>query len=127
VTEAECWKAEADTLRRIVMEALAEREACGWQPIETAPTDGRTVLLFCPEYDMLLDRYGAGEWESHGPYEKEMGEAGAWLHFLEGKPTHWMPISPPREHQFAAEKRYAEVGSDHWTNRAREALGIAQS
>lgn len=69
-----------------------------WQPIETAPKDGTIILLFCPEYEMLTDRYGAGEWEDHGPYAEQMGAPGTWIHFLEGEPTHWAPISPPAEH-----------------------------
>lgn len=62
-----------------------------WQPIETAPKDGRVVLLYSPETDgMELDHYGAGQWESTG----SNGD-GYWLHFLDGEPTHWAPIFPP--------------------------------
>lgn len=62
-----------------------------WQPIETAPRDGRHLLLF-PNYEnwprptvgRWADEYG-GLW-----YMAEVGTlCGLW------KPTHWMPLPEP--------------------------------
>ena len=71
-----------------------------WKPIETAPKDGRYVLLFCPEafrtgYDRTVPEreWGmiVGMWDD---------DADAWesiddCYYPEGV-SHWMPLpSPP--------------------------------
>lgn len=63
--------------------------ALDWQPIETAPKDGRFVLIAfdCPnpEYKAVCVariRKGWSTWDSFpGDYTKH--------------PTHWMPLPPP--------------------------------
>lgn len=54
-----------------------------WQPIETAPKDGTTVLLWVP--NARLSPVFAGEWR------------GAWRVglFTVCNPTHWAPLNPP--------------------------------
>jgi hypothetical protein len=54
-----------------------------WQPIETAPSDGRAVLVYRGNYDqMIVMREADGEWW------RMSGD-------LRGTPTHWMPLPPP--------------------------------
>ena len=70
-----------------------------WQPIETAPKDGTSVILGC-NYDRLGKIRVTCAW-----YEREIwteakhwdDDADDWL-FLECafRPSHWMPLpSPP--------------------------------
>jgi hypothetical protein len=68
-----------------------------WQPIETAPTDGTRVLLWCvhpnAEFspDPVAEGWAAavvGEWIDHN--------GGGWTwHGLLGRMTHWRPLPPP--------------------------------
>lgn len=61
--------------------------ATGWQPIETAPKDDRTLLLFDGEVRVgwrLNDKWielSASDFESEG--------------FTTLHPTHWMPLPEP--------------------------------
>ena len=70
-----------------------------WQPIETAPKDGTSVLMFypCGRHDH--------EWNDfEGRYEAVMAvmacdDRGIWHGYYEatgpdGYPTHWMPLPP---------------------------------
>lgn len=55
-----------------------------WQPIETAPKDGRHVILYC-------DYYGVGRcaWESwRGVWRSDDPNHGIGF----PQPTHWMPL-----------------------------------
>ena len=70
------------------MSSLSE---AGWQPIETAPKDGRDVLI-CSLYDDSSYGIEIGywnavreEWRGDGPYA--IDEA-----------THWMPLPNPPAH-----------------------------
>lgn len=58
-----------------------------WQPIETAPKDGRhLVKLDCDRYEVDIARFRDGK-----PFI-----VGSEFHFDRGKVTHWMPLpSPP--------------------------------
>ena len=59
----------------------------GWQPIETAPKDGRNVLLFCPR----AQDYGYNgirlTWRKDGCWQGANNSL--W------PPTHWMPLPEP--------------------------------
>ncbi len=56
-----------------------------WQPIATAPKDGRTILGWCEQSQALHPIYWEGnEWRDH---EECIG--------TEGKPTHWLEIPQP--------------------------------
>ena len=88
-------------------EAMA---APNWQPIETAPKDGTTILLTAP------GRVTVGEWhpeqwptasEYHGTTGEYLGQyetgeckPASWISwdggfFDEDPPTHWMPLPEP--------------------------------
>ena len=65
-----------------------------WQPIETAPKDGRDVWLF------TKDDYPA---QFVGSFVDDPLAGGYWRHaeelvanvLGEANPTHWMPLPPP--------------------------------
>lgn len=59
-----------------------------WQPIETAPKDGRTVLVCVA--DSHFD-------PSIAHYEDAWGvlQADFSFHILNERPTHWMPLPAP--------------------------------
>ncbi len=74
-----------------------------WQPIETAPKDGRRLLVFATEFKHGY--YGCCRWVSYS--DKSSGWSGssflsvpegAWTTFLQ--PSHWMPLpAPPEPHR----------------------------
>lgn len=68
-----------------------------WQPIETAPRDGRYILGWIP---------GVGVMHWHGCNGDIVGmcwgaekadNSGYWVcpHYFKPEPTHWMPGPPP--------------------------------
>jgi hypothetical protein len=65
-----------------------------WQPIETAPKDGRPVMLFSPSGEDLNCKGGI-IWVSGGWGKAALnpdswrGESG------HGTPSHWMPLPVP--------------------------------
>lgn len=64
-----------------------------WQPIETAPKDGKPILAFWPsmdDWDGVTNEYECRTWWS----------GGAWHTPFEFSdqhqcPTHWMPLPEP--------------------------------
>lgn len=85
-------RCDPDTIRelcRLALIGLSQQ----WQPIETAPKDGRPVLVgrhgYCPQV-----------WCWH---QEIIGEGWPWLVALPGedamrlKPTHWMPLTAPEK------------------------------
>lgn len=87
----------------------------GWRPIETAPKDGRIVLL---SYLNVAGKRrtvraswesaeAIAEWDegcdtcSPGWYERSEAHEGVTetIYAVEAPPTHWMPIPPPPEPQ----------------------------
>ncbi len=62
-----------------------------WQPIETAPDDGRDMLLFGP-WDMTHGEYQIGYWSG----ENWHFQSDLWIgDDEEFQPTHWMPLPEP--------------------------------
>lgn len=73
-----------DIIQRCVDEANA------WQPIETAPKDGSSILLFCEGNIFTGKRHK----DEIPPYKDWWFCAGVG----ERAPTHWMPLpTPPKE------------------------------
>jgi hypothetical protein len=56
-----------------------------WQPIETAPMDGRTVLVWASPYDDLPG------FQTTARYHPDAG----WCVDELRKATHWMPLPEP--------------------------------
>lgn len=58
-----------------------------WQPIETAPKDGRYVLLMIPAW-YHPPRWRVARW-------KDTGATSGFEGYYGPEPTHWMPLPPP--------------------------------
>jgi Lar family restriction alleviation protein len=72
----------ADRLEALSQAATAEPE--GWRGIESAPTDGRNVLVFCPRAsDHGYNRIRL-TWRKDGKWQGANNTS--W------PPTHWMPL-----------------------------------
>lgn len=70
----------------------------GWQPIETAPKDGRFLLLFGPEGGVAPDgEYGVPWWcvANWGPTWNGLLDWSSGDDQPPLKPTHWMPLPEP--------------------------------
>jgi hypothetical protein len=68
-----------------------------WQPIETAPKDGESLVLWCEKSEqMILDAaWKCGQWREFtlDGYDNLSWRAlEPWQ-----KPTHWMRIVPPQK------------------------------
>lgn len=89
--------------------AELEKQIPKWQPIETAPKDGRTIMVYSSQADTALVRsayYLDGEGWSESGFESQEAFAGWWAHtsslgaekLCDGyEPTHWMPLQTPPE------------------------------
>ena len=81
-SSAESWQAVADAV-------IQAHEARRWKPIETAPKDGTSILIYIPAFK---------EWtaivaQSHF-YKAGRGK-GYWWDFANMDPTHWTAIPAP--------------------------------
>lgn len=77
-----------DAISAALQEARAERD---WQPIETAPKDGRYMLLMWPHWSprhAIIGRWFCGEWDAIWRLEGDRDDP---------SPTHWMPLPDPTE------------------------------
>lgn len=75
-----------------------------WQPIETAPRDGTTVLLWWRREELDVAYWACGVWREFGDGSRGwMGESfhasapETWTRLLGERPTHWMPLPTPPE------------------------------
>jgi hypothetical protein len=57
----------------------------GWWPIETAPRDGTTILVYEPGF------FHTAAWEANEFKAGWTNASGSWL----GDVTHWMPLPGP--------------------------------
>lgn len=85
---------------QILAEAAARLEGAGWQSIETAPRDGRYVLLWQQYNDSpVVGQYLTDYWRCNG--ENLEVSCGLWCQGgsirtdSDFKPTHWMPLPQP--------------------------------
>lgn len=92
--ECSCgYDLRAAEVAREAVRALRQ-EPSGWQPIETAPKDGCSVLAICgTAYSPLAGvTWWQDGWTHYSrPAEKWHGGVGKWF------PTHWMPLPAPPE------------------------------
>lgn len=56
-----------------------------WKPIETAPKDGRAILVYAPGRFYLSPLYCVAQWHD---------DAGWCIDELR-EPTYWQPLPPP--------------------------------
>lgn len=70
--------------------------ARAWQPIETAPRDGTTILLFAPAWENAVTgwTFGDDEWQDC-PFNPNR---------LDYRPTHWQPLPSPPTTEDAGER-----------------------
>lgn len=86
-------EAEILSLRRKVEEAEAERDVLkAWQTMETAPKDGRNVLLCFRHHPVAIGRFEYGSWT----YAFCVTDGG-------DSPTGWMPVPEKVRPNIAAE------------------------
>jgi hypothetical protein len=62
------------------------RAAGQWQPIETCPSDGRSIIVFGGRFDIPAVTQADGEW-----WNSTVGQT------LGSRPTHWQPLPTPPE------------------------------
>lgn len=108
---------DRERMKRIRAETASRLSEMTWRDIESAPMDGTTVLLYCPQGDGSPEstyRVTAGFWDTGEGYIKEhrdidgryLGqdeqEPYEWWLTLDGgfsydtmMPTHWMPMPDP--------------------------------
>jgi hypothetical protein len=86
---------EVTNLLRQASSALSQN---GWLPIESAPKDSKSRLVWCPAWrNTYLVSWIVPLGEEMTPDHS----AGYWSHFAEGgtrlnqAPTHWQPLPPP--------------------------------
>lgn len=76
---------------------VTSERAEDWQPIETAPMDGNTVVdVWCRGFRVADAVFADGCWRKH--------QRGKWpLNRLAVEPTHWMelPSAPARQEEDA--------------------------
>ena len=71
-----------------------------WQPIETAPKDGTTILLYRPDA-LPWGRVTPGKWEEQkyhkrpAPFWEIWYKIGGAYESRTWEPTHWMPLPEP--------------------------------
>jgi len=106
VTGGTSYVANASTLDAAKAAAQADYEARirsalvdggGWRPIETAPKDGFFLIADFRVIDADWDcSVVVAHRDIHGGFLAYMDEEGAEIPYLDGTPTHWMPLpSPP--------------------------------
>lgn len=92
---------DAEGERDMLRARVAESEAGGWQPIETAPRDGTRILVAITgdrDEPMTVEAWwpeGAEDWYLAGQYPARYDCAGPISEIMYGSVTHWMPLPAP--------------------------------
>jgi len=72
-----------------------------WQPIETAPKDGREILVFTTYkadefYNEDFSIVQIGFWDfGHDTSDPMWARPAGWMTTKIGNPSHWMPLPKP--------------------------------
>jgi uncharacterized protein DUF551 len=85
---------ELDDIASAIRELISLRERSEWQPIETAPRDGSSTLLFgrwASDEQGLMSGPVIGQF-NYVRDAWEFANAGGWWRI---RPTHWMPLPEP--------------------------------
>jgi|ERR1700723_33065 len=99
------YMAQLDTLRQkagISAASASTRPAsqrasrAAWQPIETAPRDGKIVLLFGRDADGDNWKMKTGSWNR---FENQWYWDGRTIKGYDIQPSHWQPLPEPPEKQ----------------------------
>lgn len=70
-----------------------------WQDIETAPKDGRWIVVFCPNYSE--DQVRPASFQRDVGLDQDIWDfSGETYEYVnsEDAPTHWQPLPPPPTH-----------------------------
>ena len=69
-----------------------------WQPIETAPRDGKVFIAYYPKQGWVLKSWGPYVWPCWF-HKHVFGQGGSWVTGIKDdmfkQPTHWMPLPEP--------------------------------
>jgi hypothetical protein len=81
---------DEDQLSKILEDMVRRADEGRWWPINTAPKDGRELLVFCPSHHLEAynDFFAVARWVDQA-YD---GREGWFDNFDMLYPTHWMPI-----------------------------------
>jgi hypothetical protein len=75
-----------------------------WQPIETAPKDGTTVIVYDPAYAQPVV---PGAWDSEEEAEGGQTWRASDAEWDRLNPTHWMPLPAPPAPEYEPRTRRA--------------------
>ena len=92
-TKAQIYSVCADELDAVLAATPEPAPPSGWQPIETAPKDGRVLLAYWGDTPQFIGWDGEG-WRVLMPPARGMG-FGIHGNFAPFQPTHWMPLPAP--------------------------------
>ncbi len=89
----------ADGLHKLYKTPPQSKLPTEWQPIETAPKNSTSILIYCPrsERKPVCEAWWAIAYEGDhgGHWQTSIGPNGRGYTILEASPTHWMPLPPP--------------------------------
>lgn len=108
-SEVRGWRESSEEMRALSLRIAAERDelraapglGC-WQPIETAPKDATSIIIYCPgarkpvqEVFWAIPYEGAAE----GYWSTPVGPSGRGFIILPEHATRWMPLPAAPEEQ----------------------------
>src|SRR4051794_12290144 len=81
-----------------------------WQPIETAPRDGTSILV-CRDNGCGWDYAVVWWWDEGGDYPWVIGNIPNDDAIADGRPEYWMPLpAPPAGGRRMTEQHYSDAG-----------------
>lgn len=71
----------------------------GWMPIESAPRDGKAILVYCPNKRIYGETGNVIRtcWQRHATHDPDNSYGWVGLYDINDTPTHWMPLPQPPE------------------------------